>query len=58
VWINPEGEAKYFNSIQGWRIENLEEGSDSAVDAHQEQEQDTAASIKEEEEEEDDDVPF
>ncbi|MBL4746124.1 MAG: DUF3127 domain-containing protein [Flavobacteriaceae bacterium] len=20
-WINPEGEAKYFNSIQGWRIE-------------------------------------
>ena len=19
-WINPEGEAKYFNSIQGWRI--------------------------------------
>ena len=23
-WINPEGEAKYFNSIQGWRIEKLE----------------------------------
>lgn len=22
-WINPEGQAKYFNSIQGWRIENL-----------------------------------
>ena len=22
-WINPQGEAKYFNSIQGWRIENL-----------------------------------
>ena len=20
-WINPQGEAKYFNSIQGWRIE-------------------------------------
>lgn len=20
-WVNPEGEAKYFNSIQGWRIE-------------------------------------
>ncbi len=20
-WINPEGEAKYFNSIQGWRID-------------------------------------
>ncbi len=23
-WVNPQGEAKYFNSIQGWRIENLE----------------------------------
>jgi len=22
-WINPEGVAKYFNSIQGWRIEAL-----------------------------------
>lgn len=26
-WINPQGEAKYFNSIQGWRIENLSQGS-------------------------------
>ena len=24
-WINPEGVAKYFNSIQGWRIEKIEE---------------------------------
>jgi len=23
-WTNPEGEVKYFNSIQGWRIENLQ----------------------------------
>jgi len=22
-WVNPQGEAKYFNSIQGWRIERL-----------------------------------
>jgi len=22
-WTNPEGETKYFNSIQGWRIEKL-----------------------------------
>ena len=22
-WINPEGQARYFNSIQGWRIEAL-----------------------------------
>ena len=20
-WVNPQGEAKYFNSVQGWRIE-------------------------------------
>lgn len=20
-WVNPEGESKYFNQIQGWRIE-------------------------------------
>jgi len=25
-WINPQGEAKYFNSIVGWRIENLSQG--------------------------------
>lgn len=23
-WINPQGEAKYFNSVTGWRIEKLE----------------------------------
>ena len=22
-WINPQGETRYFNSIQGWRIERL-----------------------------------
>lgn len=26
-WINPQGEAKYFNSIQGWRIENLSQAA-------------------------------
>jgi hypothetical protein len=26
-WVNPEGEAKYFNAIQGWRIEKRQEGS-------------------------------
>lgn len=28
-WINPEGEAKYFNSIQGWRIEKLQQNAPS-----------------------------
>ena len=29
-WINPEGEAKYFNSINGWRIEKLSAESEPA----------------------------
>ena len=24
-WINPQGETKYFNSIQGWRIDRVGE---------------------------------
>ena len=30
-WINPEGVAKYFNSIQGWKInkEVISEGAES-----------------------------
>ena len=24
-WVSPQGETKYFNSIQGWRIENLQQ---------------------------------
>ncbi|WP_394974681.1 DUF3127 domain-containing protein [uncultured Croceitalea sp.] len=24
-WVNPQGETKYFNSVQGWRIENLQQ---------------------------------
>lgn len=23
-WVNPQGETKYFNSIQGWRIDKLD----------------------------------
>lgn len=26
-WVNPQGETKYFNDIQGWRIEALNETS-------------------------------
>ena len=24
-WVNPQGETRYFNSIQGWRIEKMAE---------------------------------
>ncbi|MDH3323317.1 MAG: DUF3127 domain-containing protein, partial [Flavobacteriaceae bacterium] len=31
-WVNPQGETKYFNSIQGWRIEALQaESGDSSL---------------------------
>ncbi|MBU2928053.1 MULTISPECIES: DUF3127 domain-containing protein [Winogradskyella] len=28
-WVNPQGETKYFNSIQGWRIEGVQAQSAS-----------------------------
>ena len=30
-WINPQGEAKYFNSVQGWRIESLAQAAPSKI---------------------------
>ncbi len=30
-WINPQGETKYFNSIQGWRIENLSDAAPAGM---------------------------
>ena len=26
-WVNPQGETKYFNTIQGWRVEAVQEGA-------------------------------
>tara|TARA_Y100000389_G_C17036255_1_gene305896 strand:- start:64 stop:438 length:375 start_codon:yes stop_codon:yes gene_type:complete len=30
-WVNPQGETKYFNSVQGWRIEAFAASSDSEM---------------------------
>ena len=30
-WVNPEGETKYFNSIQAWRIEKLRDDAVSEI---------------------------
>lgn len=30
-WVNPQGETKYFNSIQGWRIEKLQAEAPAAA---------------------------
>lgn len=29
-WINPQGEAKYFNSLNGWKLEKLVQDSSSS----------------------------
>ena len=31
-WINPQGEAKYFNSLQGWRIEAVTSEAPTVVE--------------------------
>lgn len=30
-WVNPDGVAKYFNTIQGWRIESVESTPDAPL---------------------------
>ena len=32
-WVNPQGETKYFNSLQGWRIEAMTIESNSEMPA-------------------------
>ena len=32
-WVNPQGETKYFNSIQGWRITKAEQTEKAPVPA-------------------------
>lgn len=34
-WINPQGETKFFNSIQGWRIEKEESNAPTIAPATQ-----------------------
>ena len=51
-WVNNEGETKYFNSIQGWKIEKLVSETSNA--ASQEQPKQEPAGIGEV----DDNLPF
>jgi len=36
-WVNPQGETKYFNSIQGWRIEKADSGQNQQQGGYQQQ---------------------
>lgn len=71
-WVNPQGETKYFNSIQGWRIERLQgqqqpqgqahTGPGSAADAYMNRQQTSTnpqqVPATDYREEEHDDLPF
>lgn len=55
-WVNPQGETKYFNSIQGWRIENMEQSASSEMPPMPPE--DAFEPISEYEEDDHDDLPF
>ncbi|WP_431156810.1 DUF3127 domain-containing protein [Winogradskyella poriferorum] len=56
-WVNPQGETKYFNSIQGWRIEALQAESGNA-DMPPVPPTDAFEPVSELNEEDHDDLPF
>jgi len=56
-WINPQGEAKYFNQIQGWRISKTETVStQSAVETYEAKPIPSFEPVSKEEDK--DDLPF
>ena len=55
-WVNPQGETKYFNSIQGWRIERME--ADLPADMPPTPPADAFEPTSEFSEEDHDDLPF
>ncbi|MAO08972.1 MAG: hypothetical protein CL596_09695 [Alteromonas sp.] len=55
-WVNPQGETKYFNSIQGWRIENLDQSMNN--DMPPMPPEDAFEPVSDFEEEDHDDLPF
>lgn len=55
-WVSPQGETKYFNSIQGWRIEKLQaEGTQVAPPPVADDDFMNASDVQDEEH---DDLPF
>jgi hypothetical protein len=56
-WVNPQGETKYFNDIQGWRVEKLQTEAPAASMAPMPPAE-TFAPATNFNEEEHDDLPF
>ena len=58
-WVNPEGQTKYFNSIQGWRIDQLDQGADNEESIPtQKPFETTELDTNQNDNEEEDDLPF
>ncbi len=58
-WVNPEGQTKYFNSIQGWRIDQLDQGADNDESIPtQKPFETTDLDANQNDNEEEDDLPF
>jgi Domain of unknown function (DUF3127) len=55
-WVNPQGETKYFNSIQGWRIENM--ANEAATNMPPMPPEDAFEPISDFSEDDHDDLPF
>jgi hypothetical protein len=55
-WENPQGEIKYFNSIQGWRIEAVD--TNTATDLPPMPPADAFEPVNDLNEEDNDDLPF
>lgn len=54
-WVNPQGETKYFNSIQGWRIESVQTGAGNMPPVAPTEAFEPATNLNEEDH---DDLPF
>jgi hypothetical protein len=57
-WTNPQGEVKYFNSIQGWRIESLQAEQPAAANVPPAPPAEAFAPADNLNEENHDDLPF
>ena len=56
--MNPQGETKYFNSIQGWRVENMDTAAAGAGDMPPMPPADAFEPATDFKEEDHDDLPF
>lgn len=57
-WVNPQGETKYFNDIQGWRISSISQAPAQQQPAPQQPTMPVNQATSNFNEEEADDLPF